>query len=86
MIIQTDSFTINQIRTIYQTLLDEFNSSSKLLIDLRNVDEIDLSGLQLLVSLKKSCLEKNKEFYIKNLKEELLYSFELSGLDSYLEV
>lgn len=86
MIIEDDRLTISQIRKIYQTILDEFNSNEKLSIDLKNVDEIDLSGLQLLVSLKKSCHKQNKEFSIHNLKDELLYSFELSGLDSHLEV
>ncbi len=86
MIIQNERFTINNIRDIYEDIKNEFKSSDNIKIDFENVDEIDLSGLQLLVSLKKSCEKEDKKLQLINIKDELLYSFELSGTDQVLEV
>jgi len=86
MIIEDDKITIHKIKNMYQEIYNEFNNNDKITINLKNVDEIDMSGLQLLVSLKKSCEKEDKKLYIENIKEDLLYSFELSGLDSILEV
>ena len=86
MLIESDKLTISKIRDIYKEIKEEFHLSENLIIDFKNVDEIDLSGLQLLISLKKSCKQKNKKLELINIKDELLYSFELSGTDTVLEV
>ena len=86
MLIESDKLTISKIRDIYKEIKEEFHLSENLIIDFKNVDEIDLSGLQLLISLKKSCKQKNKKLELLNIKDELLYSFELSGTDTVLEV
>ena len=86
MKIEDDKFTILNMRKIYQTLLDEYNSKNSLEIDFSNVDEIDISGIQLLISLKQSCKLNKKEFQMINVKDEILYSFELINTNSILEV
>jgi anti-anti-sigma factor len=86
MTIEEDKFTIHKIREIYKKINTEFESSNQLKIDMKNVDEIDLSGLQLLISAKKSCEKNKKDFLLVNIKDELLYAFELSGVDSVLGV
>jgi len=86
MILENEKFTIHLIRDIYKNIKDEFDKVDNLSIDMKNISEIDLSGLQLLVSLKKSCDKENKGFQLINISDELLYSFELSGIDSILEI
>jgi len=86
MLIENDKLTISKIRDIYKELQEEFDLSNHIIVDLKNVDEIDLSGLQLLISLKKSCELENKKLELLNIKDSLMHSFELSGTDSVLEV
>jgi anti-anti-sigma factor len=86
MTIKNEKLTIHTIRDIYKEIQDEFLSNDKIKISFENVDEIDLSGLQLLVSLKKSCDNEKKQLQLINIKEELLFSFELSGIDQVLGV
>jgi anti-anti-sigma factor len=86
MLIENDKITIHKIRDIYQNIKEKFDTSNNITIDMKNIDEIDLSGLQLLISLKKSCDKENKEFQLINIKDELLYSFELSGTDEILGI
>ena len=86
MIIKNERLTIHNIRDIYEDIKNEFNSSDDIKIDFKGVDEIDLSGLQLLISLKRSCEKGGKKLQFINIKDELLYSFELSGTDQVLEV
>ena len=86
MLLEYDKFTIHNIKDIHKSIVDDFNFSSHIAIDFQNIDEIDLSGLQLLVSLKQSCESKGKTFQLKNIKDEIIYAFEISGISEVLEV
>lgn len=86
MKIKDDRFTIQTIKSIYAQLLEEYNSKDKIKINFANVDEIDISAVQLLLSLKQSCEKNNKSFRLTNIKDEILYSLEIVGVDSMLGV
>ena len=86
MKIEDDKFTILNIRDIYQVLLEQYNSKDDLELDFTNIDEIDISGIQLLLSLKQSCDKNNKQFKIINIKDEILYSLELIDTKTMLGV
>ena len=86
MLIKDDKFTIHKIRDIYKILKDDFESNNSMSIDMKNIDEIDLSGLQVLLSLKKSCDSQNKKFELINIKDEVLYAFELTGTNTVLGI
>ena len=86
MKIEDDKFTILNIRDIYQKLLEQYNSKDDLELDFTNIDEIDISGIQLLLSLKQSCDKNNKNFKIINIKDDILYSLELIDTKTMLGV
>jgi anti-anti-sigma factor len=86
MLTKYEKFTIHNIRDIFPLLKDKINLQENLIIDMQNINEIDLSGLQLLISLKKSCDKQKKEFELINIKNELINSFELSGTNSILGI
>ncbi|MEA3352835.1 MAG: STAS domain-containing protein [Campylobacterota bacterium] len=79
MKVQTDTFTIYEVEELKKefesTLCDEENIQ----IDLGNVSKIDMSAIQLLISLKKSCDELGKGLVILNCKNEVVEAFEISG-------
>jgi len=55
-------------------------------ISLDDVDNIDLTGLQLLYALKQELVGSGKRMIIEmNLDEELMHLVELSGFESLLE-
>lgn len=78
MKLENNNFTIYEVEEIQKqcsTLLEE----QSITVDMENISKIDMSAIQLLISLKKSCNELQKDFEIVNVKEEVLESFEISG-------
>lgn len=85
MKLQNNNFTIYEVEEIKKDF-SQLLEKEKISIDLENVTKIDMSSIQLLLALKKSCDESNKEFEIKNIKEEILSSFEITGIAYVLGV
>lgn len=85
MKLENNNFTIYEVEEIkkdFSKLLEE----DKVVLDLENITKVDMSAMQLLIALKKSCEESKKEFEIKNLKQEVLSSFEITGIAYVLGV
>lgn len=78
MELQNNNFTMYEVEGIKQEFL-ELLKEDEITIDMKNITKIDMSAIQLLLSLKKSCEEENKKLEIINIKEEILASFEISG-------
>ena len=85
MKLQNNNFTIYEVEEIKKDF-SQLLEKEKISIDLENVTKINMSSIQLLLALKKSCDESNKEFEIKNIKEEILSSFEITGIAYVLGV
>lgn len=85
MKLKSSSFTLYEVEEIKEEFIKEL-SKDKLCIDFENITKIDMSAIQLLISLKKSCEEKNKSFEIKNIKEEILDCFNITGTAQSLGV
>ena len=79
MKLQNNNFTIYEVEQLKEDFINEINNENEVVVDFENITKIDMSAIQLLLSLKKSCDEKNKGFEIKNIKEEVLDSFEITG-------
>ncbi len=86
MKLESENFTIYEVEEIKDKFLEEFNIYKDIEIDLSNVIKIDMTAIQLLLSLKKSCKEQNKSFEIKNIDPNISKAFQLSGCDSVLGV
>jgi len=71
MVIEKDEVTIYDVETIYKKILKEYESDS-VVIDLNGVNRLDMSIIQLFVSLQKSCKEDSKKFELKNCSSEVV--------------
>jgi anti-anti-sigma regulatory factor len=60
------SLTVFNIAEAYNRFTEVFQNSDRIEIDLNNITDCDTSGIQLLYSLKKSCMNTGKEISIKN--------------------
>lgn len=86
MKLESENFTIYEIKELKDKLLEEFQQSEDIQIDLSNVIKIDMTAIQLLLSLKKSCENQNKSFKIKGIDANAYRAFQLSGCDTALGV
>lgn len=85
MKLENNNFTIYEVEEIKDKFI-LFLESEHIKIDFENVTKIDMSTIQLLLSLKKTCEKQNKSFEIINVKEEILDSFEITGTAQILGV
>jgi ABC-type transporter Mla MlaB component len=60
------SLTVFNIAEAYNRFTEVFQNSDTIEIDLNNINDCDTSGIQLLYSLIKSCMDTGKEISIKN--------------------
>lgn len=79
MILENSSFTIYEVEDVKVLFEKEIEQESKIIIDLENISKIDMSAIQLLISLKQTCLEKNKSFQIINTNDDITNAFNISG-------
>lgn len=85
MKLENNNFTIYEVEEIKDKFI-LFLESEHIKIDFENVTKVDMSTIQLLLSLKKTCEKQNKSFEIINVKEEILDSFEITGTAQILGV
>lgn len=85
MKLENNNFTIYEVEEIQKQCIELLEEQS-VTVDMDNISKIDMSAIQLLISLKKSCDEQQKDFEILNLKDEVLESFEISGTAYFLGV
>ena len=65
-------------------IVSKWENWKKLVIDLSNVDEIDGAGLQLLLSLRRTCEMQKIEFNVSAVSEATENLFQLYQLDNNL--
>ena len=85
MKIDKDELTIYEVETFHKELLAEFDKGD-VTVDISNVNKIDMSVIQLLLSAKKSCKEASKAFQIIGANSEVTKIFEESGCQTLLGV
>jgi len=78
MKLSNNNFTIYETEEIRKEFLKLINEET-VILDFENISKIDMSAIQLLISLKMNCNDLNKTFEIVNIKEEILNSFEITG-------
>lgn len=66
-----EELTIYEVEVLHKNLLDEFDKGD-IVLDVANVNKMDMSVIQLLISLQKSCHAHSKQFELKNVNETLL--------------
>ncbi len=63
------SLSVYTAAKIHSQLAEVYKNSDRIEIDLKNITDCDTAGIQLLFSLKKSCLDAGKEIFLKNPSE-----------------
>ncbi len=86
MKLETLNFTIYDVENVQAEIMVEFANNDSLEIDMGSVEKVDLAGLQLLVSAKRSCQEGGKTFSLSNLHDEVASAIRICGLESELGV
>jgi len=69
--INKDELNIYEVESLHQMLLKEFEQES-VLVDMKNVNKIDMSVIQLFISTQNSCKNSSKEFGLKNVNSEVI--------------
>ena len=85
MKVEQDELTIYEVEGFHKELLAEFDKGD-LTIDMSNLNKIDMSIIQLLLSAKKSSQESSKAFEIVGVNSELRKIFQESGTEALLGV
>lgn len=77
---------IYKAQELKKTLQSYLINNKSLILDLSNVNEIDSSGLQLLMALKKSLNIKNKELFIRNPSEPVKNLLSVIKMEKYFNL
>ncbi len=76
--------TIQQSQELKAVLTEQLNQNRQILINLENLKQIDLSGLQLLMAAGKSAASQNKELSFKQ-GEIFMQNVRNAALESYFK-
>ena len=91
MKIKFDELCIQEAEAFYKQLLDEIDNlqGNPLILDFSNIEKIDLSTIQILISLKKYCESINMDLILINMNssqvQQTINTFKLNsslGLES----
>ena len=75
-----NELTIYQVEEINKQLCLLFGNAESVIVDMTSVDKIDTAGFQLLMSLKQSCENMNKNFELNGVGGSVSNFFSLFGL------
>lgn len=82
-----ESAGIESSQKLQKELLDAFKSSSAIFLDISELEDIDLTGIQLIISAKKEADSQKKTFFITGNIPEAISEYVSScgiSLDDYL--
>lgn len=86
MKIKFDELCIQEVESFYKLLQDEISilQGNPLILDFSNVEKIDLSAIQIIISLKKYCESINMDFILINLNssqvKQTINTFNLNNI------
>jgi ABC-type transporter Mla MlaB component len=80
-----DRITIYEVNELHSFFVNEIKKCDKSCsVDFSDVNKIDMAGFQLLVSLKKSCVEDGVSLKFENISKELEELIGFCDLDKIL--
>lgn len=60
----TGTAGIEEAKKLHDSLLEAFNKNSGILLDISELEDIDITGIQLIISSKKEAEKQKKDFFI----------------------
>ena len=85
MKIEFTSLTIYEVEKFQEILLNLLKKDEDIELDFSNVEKIDMTVIQLLISFQKSCDSQSKFLKLKNINEPVLQSLVITGCNSLFE-
>jgi len=70
MKIEENELRIYEVEDLHEELLSEFDQT-EISVDMSRVNKVDMSVIQLFVSMHKSCKKEDKSFKLLNVNEEV---------------
>ncbi len=70
MKIEKNELSIYDVESLHQEFLELFKQD-EIVLDMQNVTKLDMSVIQLIFSLKKSCEEQTKSFKLTNASKDV---------------
>ena len=70
------SLSIFNAAMIHKNIIDAYSKFDRMEIDLKDVTDCDTAGIQLLISLQKTCDDAGKEFSLINPSEAVIDAME----------
>lgn len=86
MKLENSNFTIYEVEDIKNLFQNTLMKEDKIVVDFENISKIDMSAIQLLISLKKTCMEQNKSLQLINMNTDIVNAFNISGTSYILGV
>ena len=80
-LILSGELTLFNLNVVRQELISALNDGNKVAIDLKDVNECDTAGIQLVISAKKTSIAENREVTIVNPHASVLSAAERIGVD-----
>jgi len=84
MLLTTSNFTVYEVEEIKDLLVELVKTEPLAEIDFENISKMDFAGVSLLVSLAKTCKQKQIQLKFINLKPTIIVNIELCGCDKHL--
>lgn len=66
---------IEQAHSLSKYLLKAINDTDRVLLDISEVEDIDITGIQLIISARKEAEQQNKSFYITGTIPQVISEF-----------
>ena len=82
-----DKLTIYEVEDLHKKILKDLKKEEgDLTLDFTSIQKIDMTAIQLLLSIKKTCESKSNKLILINLSDGIKETLKLSGCDLLLGV
>ena len=75
---------INVVDDFKEDILNRIDGSKDIVLDLKDLDYIDSTGLWVVMTIYKTALEKGRNLKVKNAKRNIYKLFKITELDEIL--
>lgn len=83
--IEDEKLTIYEVESLQKKLAEWLEETDEVLsIDVGNVRKIDMSAIQLFISVFKTLQHSSRNLVFENITDEVQQAFKIAGVDSYL--
>ena len=85
LVMITGSVDANTSAGLRDEIVDELDDVACLTFDMTDMDYISSAGLRVILEAYQILEEKDGKVILENVREELMYIFELTGFSDYME-